>query len=475
MGSGALSRKDICQNMKLFSSIFSVKRALGNAPVQGELPEDKDILRQTLKIAWPASVESFLVALCAFVDQRMVSFISPSAIAAVGITSEPRMLALAFFTGLGIGVSAIVARRKGEGDRAKANFVLRAGLVIALIATVLLSVFGVLFADEIMRFAGSNADSHQGAVEYFTIVIGCLAFNSFSLIINAAQRGAGNTKLAMKANLTCNAVNLAADWLLIPVYGVKGAAWGLVLGTAVGFVISAASLFSKNSYLRFTENAHVDDRAAALRPLWNIGRNTVVEQLILRAGFFLFAKTLAGLGTMAFTAHRIGMNVLNISFSFGDGLAAASVALVGAALGQKRRDLARVYGTFCQRIGLLVACALACSYVLFGRGIVSLLSRDADVINTARNLLYIMTVLIMLQITQLVYSGCLRGCGDTKFCTRLSLLSFGVLRPGLAWIAVQLLDLGIYGAWACLIIDQIVRVVVTYRRFYGEKWAKIEV
>ena len=69
--------------MKFFSSIFSIKRALGNAPVQGELPEDKDILRQTLKIAWSAWVESFLVALCAFVDQRMVSSISPSAIAAV--------------------------------------------------------------------------------------------------------------------------------------------------------------------------------------------------------------------------------------------------------------------------------------------------------------------------------------------------------------------------------------------------------
>ena len=67
--------------MRFFSSIFSIKRALGNAPVQGELPEGKDILRQTLKIAWPASAESFLAALCAFVDRRMVSSIFPSAIA----------------------------------------------------------------------------------------------------------------------------------------------------------------------------------------------------------------------------------------------------------------------------------------------------------------------------------------------------------------------------------------------------------
>ena len=461
--------------MSFFSCIFSAKRALGKMPAQGPLPEDRDILRQTMRIALPASVESFLVALCAFVDQRMVSFISPSAIAAVGLTSEPRMLALAFFTGLGIGVSAIVARRKGEGDSAKANFVLRASLVIALIVTVLFSVGGVLFADEIIRFAGSAEDTHAGAVSYYRIVMACLGFNSFSLVINAAQRGAGNTKLAMKANLTCNAVNLLADWLLIPRYGVEGAAWGLVMGTAVGFIISASSLFAKSSYLRLAEKAQVEDRAAVLRPLWNIGRSTVLEQMILRGGFFLFAKVMAGLGTEAFTAHRIGMNVLNISFSFGDGLAAASVALVGMALGEKRRDLAHIYGTFCQRIGLLVAGALALSYVFFGRGIVGLLARSASVADTARNLLYIMTVLIILQITQLVYSGCLRGCGDARFCTRLSLISFGVLRPGLAWLAVNPLNLGIYGAWACLIIDQIVRVVVTYRRFYGEKWAKIEV
>lgn len=126
-------------------------------------------------------------------------------------------------------------------------------------------------------------------------------------------------------------------------------------------------------------------------------------------------------------------------------------------------------------MGLVVALCLSCSYVLFGRQIVSFLSSDEGVIRDARNLLYIMTVLIILQITQLTYSGCLRGCGDAKYCTRLSLFTFGVLRPGLAFIAVNLLDLGLYGAWACLIIDQIVRVVCTRTRFFSGKWNKIEV
>ena len=105
----------------------------------------------------------------------------------------------------------------------------------------------------------------------------------------------------------------------------------------------------------------------------------------------------------------------------------------------------------------------------------SLLSSDEKVIGDARILLLILSVMLPLQVTQLVYGGCLRGCGDTRFCTRLSLFTFGILRPGLAYIAVALLDLGLYGAWGCLVIDQLVRAVVLYRRFYGGKWEKTHV
>ena len=62
-------------------------------------------------------MESFLVSLVGLVDTFMVSSLGLYAIAAVGLTTQPKFIGLAVFISLNVAVSAIVARRKGEDDR----------------------------------------------------------------------------------------------------------------------------------------------------------------------------------------------------------------------------------------------------------------------------------------------------------------------------------------------------------------------
>ena len=57
-----------------------------------------------------------------------------------------------------------------------------------------------------------------------------------------------------------------------------------------------------------------------------------------------YAKIVAGLGTDAFATHQICMNIMSMSFTFGDGLQVACAALVGQNLGAKRPDLSIIYG-----------------------------------------------------------------------------------------------------------------------------------
>ena len=56
-----------------------------------------EYINKTLKIAWPAVLESFFVALVGMVDSLMVSSLGESAVAAVGLTTQPKFLFLALF------------------------------------------------------------------------------------------------------------------------------------------------------------------------------------------------------------------------------------------------------------------------------------------------------------------------------------------------------------------------------------------
>lgn len=84
-----------------------------------------------------------------------------------------------------------------------------------MILTAIISVTFTAFADPIIRFAGSADDTHEAAVEYFQIIMGGIGFTTVMMIVNAAQRGAGNTKIALRTNMVSNLVNVVFNYLLI--------------------------------------------------------------------------------------------------------------------------------------------------------------------------------------------------------------------------------------------------------------------
>ena len=70
----------------------------------------------------------------------------------------------------------------------------------------------------------------------------------------------------------------------------------------------------------------------------------MLQQLLMRIGFMATALMAANQGTEAMAAHQVGMNIMGLSFSFGDGLQATAVALIGFSLGAKKPELAKEYG-----------------------------------------------------------------------------------------------------------------------------------
>lgn len=132
---------------------------LGNK-LQGKY--HKDTFQTAVNMAWPAIVESFFIAFAGLVDSLMVS-----------------------------------------------------SLVFIILAAAAFSVGFVAFASPIIHLCGSTAETHNGAVTYFRIIMGGMIFNCIQMGINSAQRGAGNTKITMRTNVTSNTINIILNYLLI--------------------------------------------------------------------------------------------------------------------------------------------------------------------------------------------------------------------------------------------------------------------
>jgi len=462
--------------------LFPRRHLLNNIQCQGEIPSTIELVRRTMTVAWPSIVETFLVSLVAFVDTIMVSGLGSYAIAAVGLTSQPKFITLIPFFSLNVALSAIVARRKGQKDRDSANRTLQFSLLLSVVLVIVISALAFFFADPLMRLAGTQEDTHEFATDYFRIIVAGMAFNVFSLVINAAQRGAGNTKIAMRTNLTSNAVNLFLNYLLIggnwgfPMLGVRGAAIATVIGTVIAFFMSLASILHRDGflYLFYGKGSRYHIDKISLQSMWKVGSASLLEQAFLRIGFMTYAIIVAYLGTVAFAAHQVGMNIISISFALGNGLSIAAVTLVGQSLGEERPDLAKIFGRICQRIGLMGSMTLALFFATLGRDIFRLFSHEEAILNYGDHIMKIIAVIVILQIAQVIFSGCLRGAGDTKAVALISLISVAIIRPLAGWIFVYPLEMGLVGAWIGLLIDQFMRFILTLTRFGSGKWLKIK-
>lgn len=166
------------------------------------------LTKEAIRLAWPAVCESFFIALAGMVDTFMVSTLGANAVAAVGLTTQPKFLGLALFIAANVAISALVARRFGEKRQQAANEILVMTICFCIVAAVIISALTVGFADQIIEFCGSSEDTHAMAARYYRIIMGGMIFNVLSMGINAAQRGAGNTMIALRTNLISNLVNI---------------------------------------------------------------------------------------------------------------------------------------------------------------------------------------------------------------------------------------------------------------------------
>ena len=443
----------------------------------------KAMTKKAISVAWPAMAESFFVTLAGMIDTMMVSAMGSYAVAAVGLTNQPKFIGLTLFFGINIAVSALVARRKGEQRRENANEVLLTALGLTTVLCAVISVIFVVFAPQIMQLAGSNADTHEAAVEYFQIIMGGTFFSVLTMVINAAQRGSGNTRLSMTTNLTSSIVNVFFNYLLIeghlgfPAWGIRGAAIATVLGTVVSAGMAVFSLFRPNSYVRIPEMIRNKIRMTkeSLRSIWRLAYNSSLENIAMRIGFLATALLAARLGTDEFAAHNVGMSILGLGFSFADGMQVAAVALSGEALGAGEKKEAREYGGICQRIGFIISVILALLLLFGGRWFFGLYFREAHILDMGVVINRYIMVIVLLQISQIIYTGCLRAAGDVRYTLMGALISVTVIRTVVTLVLVLVFNLGLHGIWLGVLSDQLSRFTLMRRRFRKGEWVNLRI
>lgn len=186
-------------------------------------------------------IGGYILNLILLADLVMVGELGISAAAAVGIVSQPKMIMQLFGKSLGTGVTAVVARRRGENNLFGLNSCIKQSLLITILLYVVLVYFAIAYRENILLLMGANSEYFDLAVIYFTYLTVALFFKSLSSVLSAVQVGVGNTSVILRASVIGNIINVVFNYVLIfghlgfPRLGIQGAAIATIIGE---FIIS---------------------------------------------------------------------------------------------------------------------------------------------------------------------------------------------------------------------------------------------
>jgi len=443
--------------------------------------EDSSTKKVILRLAWPVIAEHSLATITQIVDMMMVGRLGASAVAAIGLTMQPVFFSTALASALGVGTTALVSRFTGSDENKKAASVLQQSVLLSIIFSLFFAAVFYFFAPSLLTLMGGDTEVIKLGTGYLRVMTPGFVFMVLAFIVTAALRGAGETKTPMKVNILVNILNIVGNYLFIfgnfgfPRLGVNGAALATTLARSVGGIILLGLTFSNYSVLKMKVKGFFKFDFELTKRVLRIGIPTAMEESVRRLAQLIFVRVIASLGTTAFAAHQISLNAESISYMPGFGIAVAATTIVGQNLGAKN-PVGAEKGTFeAWKIGSMIMGFMAIIFLIFPEQLISLYTSDPVIISKAALNLRIIALAQIPMGTHFIFSGALRGAGDTKAVFYSTAVSTWLFRLVGGYILVHPLGLGLLGAWTAMVIDWTVRGSYVYYRFKKGKWKLIDI
>lgn len=400
--------------------------------------------RAVFLLAVPMVLELVLESTFAVVDIWFVAKLGSSAVATVGLTETFLFLLYAIAMGLAMAVTAVVARRVGEGQREAASVTAVQAILIALLVSVPFAVVGIVWAQDLLRLMGADAWTLQHGYGYMQWMLGGNVVIMLLFVINAIYRGAGDAAIAMRVLWVANGLNIALDPILIfglgpiPAMGIEGAAIATNIGRGAGVAMQLWILFRGGHHI------HVLSSQLALHStiLFNIVRTSLggIGQMIIAMTSWIFLmRILANIGSEAVAGATIAIRIMMFVMMPAWGMSNAAATLVGQNLGAQQPDRAEasVWRIGCYNMAYLIAVSVA--FFLFPDRLIAIFSDDPAVIAIGGEWLRILSYSFFVYGWWMVTVQAFNGAGDTATPTRINLVFFWLIQIPLSYfLAIKL-------------------------------------
>ena len=441
----------------------------------------ENLNKNIIRLALPVALENVLHMAVFIVDIIMIGRLGTAPVAAVGLAGALSFIIAMIFTALGVGTTALVARSFGAKQKAEAQTVAEQSILISLVFGLTISPFIFYFADNILILMSAEENVVALGSSYLKIVLCFFIFRLIILTGTSIFRGAGDTRTPMVITLVTNCVNILFNWLLIfgiwifPRMEVVGAAWATSIAYTVGASLIFYKLLSRKSILTISFRRIIAVKRSIIKRILRISLPATLDASLTQMGYLFFIKIVAMLGTVSLAAHQIAIRIEALSFMPGFALAVATATIVGQSLGAGKPELARLSMRKNCQIALAMMGFFAFIFLVFAKPMARVFHPEQDVLALSAYCVMIAALEQPALAIYMVYSGGLRGAGDTLSPMIVTIVGTLCFHLPVAYVFGIVLEWGLAGIWFGAALDWILRCIAVYILFRRGRWRRIKV
>ncbi len=410
---------------------------------------------QLLKLSLPMVWGILSVLAFSLADTYFVAQLGTNELAAIGFTFPVVTVLGSIAMGLGTGVSSVVARVIGKGDRLQVQRLTTDSLLLSLLIVGIFSTLGLNTIDPLFSSLGAKPELLPLIRDYMSIWYLGMVFLVVPLIGNNALRACGNTLVPSLIMTLAAGMNILLDplfifgWGPIPALGLQGAAIASMI-SRIGILIASLAFLHFQERMLIFKLPSLKTLIKSWRSLMSVGLPAVATNLISPLSIGFATSLMAQYGTEAVAGFGLASRIEALALIIPLALSASIGPFVGQnwgaqQYGRVKRSLHLSF-LFCLSWGGLVAVLLG----TMAPAIAAWFDCDPGVVSSATTYLTLVPVSYGALGIVFTASSALNGLGKPMLALGMSLFRLLLLYMPLAYLGSQLFGIfGIFGA-TCL-------------------------
>jgi len=431
--------------------------------------------RSIIMLAIPMVLEMLMESVFAVVDIFWVAHLGADAVATVGLTESMLTLLYAVAIGLGLGATAMVARRIGERNPEGAARAAVQAIALGLIVSMVVAIIGVSFADKLLALMGGSPWVLEHGASFTKIMFAGNATILLLFLINAIFRGAGDAAIAMRVLWLANSINIVLGPCFIfglgpfPELGVAGAAVATTIGRGTGVLYALSRLIRSGGRFDIRKR-HLKLEPAIMARLMRLSSTATFQVFIGMASWIGLIRTISSFGSDALAGYTIGIRVIIFALLPSWGMANAAATMVGQSLGAGKPDRAERAVWRAGFYNMIFLGTVGLAFVLFARQIIGLFTTDPNIVPYGVDCLRIVAYGFLFYAWGMVITQSFNGAGDTWTPTIINIFVFWLWELPLAYVLAISFGMGPRGVFLSIMISFSTLAVVSALMFRRGKW-----